>query len=184
MRSPQDSPTDPSELIRFATVSGVDLGAATCSVILDDDSEASNIPWLESRMGKTRIWSPPSIGEQVILLCPEGELSAAAALRGVPSDQFPQSGSTPIENITFGDGAVISYDSNAHTLSAILPAGGTLIVTADGGLTITGDCDISGDIVVTGKITVSDDVIADGISLVNHVHDKVSAGTALSGKPQ
>ncbi len=186
MRTPEDRPTDASELIRFGTIASVDLAAATCRAQLDDESETGDIAWLESRMGATRIWSPPTIGEQVLLLCPEGELSAAIALRGIKSDQFPPSGNSAIENITFDDGAIISYDAQAHILNAILPDGGTANITASGGVVINASDGtiINGDVQINGLVTVSDDVIADGISLVNHIHDKVRTGTDKSGKPE
>lgn len=193
-RTPQDKPTDASELIRYGTISSVDLDAATCRAQLDEDSETGDIAWLESRMGKTRIWSPPSIGEQVILLCPEGELSAAIALRGVKSDQYPPPGNSIEENITFDDGAIISYDPENHILNATLPSGGKVNITAPADLTINaaggatinadGGLTINADIQLNGKMTATDDVIAKQISLVDHVHDKVRVGTDKSGKPQ
>jgi phage baseplate assembly protein V len=47
------------------------------------------IRWIERRAGRTRTWSPPSQGEQVVLLCPGGEIGAAVALRGLFSSACP-----------------------------------------------------------------------------------------------
>lgn len=42
---------------------------------------------------------------------------------------------------------------------------------------------VGGDIRITGNVTVDGDVIANGISLTEHTHDGVEAGTAVTGTP-
>ncbi|MGJ5782490.1 phage baseplate assembly protein V, partial [Pseudomonas aeruginosa] len=82
------------------------------------------------------------------------------------------------------------YDSAAHHLRAVLPAGGTTELISDGGIRIVGDITHQGDYIqtgnqtITGKVTVSDDVIAKGISLIGHTHGGVMPGGATTGKPQ
>lgn len=178
MRTPEDAPTDPDKLIRFGTIASVDLAAARCVVTLDDDSQTGAIRWIEMRAGKTRSWSPPSQNEQVILLCPGGEIGAAVALRGVPSDAYPPAGNSLTEIIgQYEDGAVISYDPVAHTLACILPAGATFHVVAS-------TTSFDGDIACTGTITAEQDVVGGGISLKSHRTTGVQPGTGLSGGPQ
>jgi phage baseplate assembly protein V len=179
MRSQQDAPTDPDQLIRLGTVASVDLAAARCTVRLadGDDGETGPLPWLEARMGATRVWSPPTIGEQVMLICAGGELGAGVVLRGLPCEAFPPAGDSLTELIQFNDGAQLSYDPQAHALAITLPAGATAQLIADGGITITGDIDL------TGKLTASDDVLAGTISLKNHKHGGVQTGAAQTGVP-
>lgn len=179
MRNPQDAPTDPDQLIRLATVASVDLAAARCTLRLadGDDGETGPLPWLESRMGATRVWSPPTVGEQVLLLCAGGELGAGVILRGLFCDAFPPPGDSLTELILFGDGARLSYDPQAHALAFTLPAGATMAIEADGGIAITGD------ITLTGKLSATDDVVAAGISLKTHKHSGVQAGAAQTGVP-
>ncbi len=184
MRSPQDAPTDPDQLIRFGTIASVDLGAARCVVTLDDAAATGPIRWFEARAGATRTWSPPSIGEQVMVLCAGGEIGAAVALRGIASDANPPAGNSLVENITFSDGAVLSYDPAAHALAFALPAGGTMAITAPGGVTITGDLTINGDATATGTVTGQADVVAAGISGKGHHHGGITRGTALADGPQ
>ena len=58
------------------------------------------------------------------------------------------------------------------------------------GVEITGDVNINGDLSVTGNISASGsvtagvDVIADNISLKNHVHGGVQGGSGTTGTPQ
>lgn len=177
MRTPEDTPTDPDQLIRFGTIASVDLGAARCVVTLDDDSASPPIRWIELRMGRTRTWSPPSDGEQVVLLCPAGEIGAAVALRGLASDAFGPLGDSLTEIVEFLDGARLSYDPEAHGLVIALPSGGAVRVVASGGVRI------EGDLACTGTISADGDVQTNGISLKGHHHDKVQAGAALSGGP-
>lgn len=176
-QSPQDAPTDPDQLLRWGRIASVNLADGLCTVELADDVQTGPLPWFEARMGATRVWSPPSIGEQVLLLCPAGELAGAAALRGVPSDEHPPAGSTQSERILFADGAELEYDPESHSLAVIMPSGGTVSIAAEGGISVTGD------IILTGKLTATGDVIAAGKSLINHKHTGVAAGSAQSGPP-
>jgi len=177
MRTPEDIETDPDGLIRLGTVASVDLAAARCTVKFDDEAESPPLRWIEGAMGATRTWSPPSVGEQVLLLCPAGEIAAAVALRGIACTVHAAPGSTARELIRFTDGAEIAYDPESHELEAVLPSGATLLLVADGGISITGD------ITLTGKLTASDDVIAAGKSLKSHVHFGVQSGSSNTGEP-
>lgn len=148
------------------------------------------LPWLALRAGADRDWDPPTVDEQVILLSPSGQLANGIAITGLFSDQIPANGDRAgLKRRTYADGAVVEYDSVAHHLRAILPAGGTSEVISDGGIRIVGDIVHEGNYTqtgnqkVTGKVEVSIDVIAAGISLVEHQHDEVMPGKGLSGRP-
>ncbi len=184
----EDIPADLSSLIRIGTVLSVDLGEARCIVRFgdpDDPQPAQTTPirWLSPRAGLTRVWSPPSVGEQVLLLCPDGQIGAAVAITGIAQDSFPPLGTTTAEMIEFADGAKISYDPEASSLTAELPAGGTAEIIADGGITLRGDVTIEGNLSVSQTVTAEQDVVADGISLKTHKHGQVQAGMAQSGVP-
>lgn len=136
------------------------------------------LPWLALRAGADREWDPPTIGEQVVLLSPSGHLAQGLVLTGLFSDLIPANGERAgLHRRTYRDGAVIEYDSIAHRLLAILPAGGAAELQAPAGITILGDVDI------TGLVTVSNDVIAAGISLVNHRTKGVMPGSGISQGP-
>lgn len=186
----EDIPLDPSTLIRLGLVSEVTLSPPRCKVRFADPEEGEEeggetppIRWLALRAGKTRTWSPPSVGEECLLLCPDGQIGNGVALLGLNNDTNPAPGSTLAELIEYEDGAVISYDPEAHVLSAILPDGATALVEAPGGLTIRGPVSIDGDVTVTGAITASENVTADGISLKSHRHGGVQGGASQTGTP-
>jgi phage baseplate assembly protein V len=188
-RQQEDIPADLSDLIRMGSVASVDLAAGTCTIRYgdpdDEDGGAETPPirWIAIRAGKTRSYSPPSIGEGAVLLAPDGQLAGAVALLGVPSDAFPLPGATLAELVEYDDGAVIGYDPENHALTAILPAGATALVEAPGGLTIRGPVTIEGDVTLTGRMDAGEDVTADGVSLKTHKHGDVQAGAAQSGPP-
>jgi phage baseplate assembly protein V len=192
--APEDIPADLATLVRIGTVTAVDLASARCTVRYgdpDDDEpgETPPIRWLTARAGATRVWSPPSIGEQVLLLSPGGQVGSAIALTGIVQDAFPALGSSEAEMIEFADGARITYDAQAGALTAILPAGATAEIEAPGGIILRGPVTIEGDVTIEGAVDVSetvtaaDDVIAAGKSLKSHRHTAVAAGSSQSGPP-
>lgn len=165
------------DLVRLGAVASVDLAAATCRVRVGD-IVTGDLPWLAARAGAVRTWSPPSVGEQVVLLSPESDAAAGIVLLGLYADAAPApSDADTLVSIDFPDRATLSYDSATHELVANLPDGATVTIHASGGLAL------HGDVTIAGKLTVTDDVIAAGVSLKNHRHGQVQAGGALSGKP-
>lgn len=183
----EDIPLDAATLIRLVTVVSVDLGEARCTVQIGDedgdDSISPPVRWGGMRCGKTRIWSPPSVGEQGELHCPDGEIENAVFYPGIVCDAFPPVGNSLTEMIEWEDGSRITYDPEGHAFVIDLTAGATARIIAPGGLTIDADVTINGDIALQGKMTASDDVIADGKSLKSHKHGRVMAGAAQSGPP-
>lgn len=184
MRSPEDAPTDADQLIRLGSVASVDLATARCTVKFDDAVESAPVRWIEGRHGATVTWSPPSVGEQVVLLCPAGEIGAGVALRGLACSQFPPADNRAIDLIRFGNGSVLSYDTDANAMAVTLAGGGTLAIAADGGVSIIGSVAIDGDLSVSGTVTASGDVTGSGISLASHTHSGVQSGGSSTGGPQ
>lgn len=185
----EDIPADIAELIRLGTIAHVDLEAARCIVRFGDPDDAAPaesppIRWLCGRAGRTRIWSPPSVGEQVVLLSPDGQLGNAIAITGIVQDAFPPAGATEAEVIAFADGARVGYDPIAHALTAILPGGATAEIDAPGGITLRGPVAIEGDVTIQGAVDVTQDVTADGISLTGHLHGGVTSGGAKTLPPE
>ncbi|BAV65754.1 phage baseplate assembly protein V [Sphingobium cloacae] len=158
------------DLARIGTVASVDHAARTCTVETGD-IVTGPLPWMAVRAGRMTIWSPPSVGEQVLLICPEGDTEAGIILPGLYSDDNPAPSDSADEVvIAFEDGARLSYDMAAHGLSATLPEGGTVDLEADGGIRIKGDVSVEGTIRATGLIKSDDDVWAENISLKHHGH--------------
>lgn len=174
-------------ILRLGSIESVDLGEATCRVRVGDNV-TGDIPWWTPRAGAVRIWSPPTIGEQCMLFCAEGDTESGIAVTGLFSDANPAPSADPLILVAFTDGTRFAYDPQAHALKIDI-AGGTAELTAPGGLTITADTSItgnltlSGDASVSGTVTAEQDVVGGGKSLKSHRHSGVTAGSAQSGPP-
>lgn len=184
MADPTDIQRLIGDLAREGTVVSVDLAAGTCRVQLADDFTTGEIPWAAPRVGKTRVWSPPSEGEQVLVLAPEADTERGIVIGSLSSDAHPHPANDGSTLIEFEDGARILYDPAAHMLDAVLPPSGRARIVAKGGIRLEGDVTIIGAVDVEGKVTASDDVVGGGKSLKGHVHKGVQAGGAVSGPPQ
>jgi phage baseplate assembly protein V len=189
MSDPADIQRLIGDLLRLGTVETVDPVAARCTVRVGDIVSGS-IRWIAGRAGSASIFSAPTKGEQVLLFCPEGDIEAAIALPGIYSAKNkPPIARKGLHAFTFEDGSALSYDAEAHHLELKLAGQATASIVAAGGLTIEGDVTIKGkaavegDVTATGKIDADGDVTGKGISLASHMHDKVMAGSAVSGKP-
>lgn len=177
-------------LLRFGVVESVDHAAATCTV-RTGALVTRAMPWLVQRAGDARTWWAPSVGEQVLLLCPGGDTTRGVVQPAIYSNAAPRpAGSDTAQVTSYPDGAQVSYDPESHQLVASLPAGGTASLAAPGGVQITGDTSIVGklhvsnDVTVDTKLTATDDVIGGSISLKTHTHIGVTPGTGSSGVPQ
>jgi phage baseplate assembly protein V len=181
-----------ANLIRKGTVQSVTTRPARARVQVGGLLTAP-LPWLSLRACTTKVrhWSPPGVGEQVLVLSPGGDLAGGVVLTGIPSDKHPVPDGATEDNVllAFGDGAVFLYDLAAHVLRGTLPAGGRVEMTAPGGFLLTGDTVIDGALTVNknvemkadahaaGTITGDTDVIAAGISGKGHKHPETGAIT-------
>jgi phage baseplate assembly protein V len=192
MREQAQFEGDFGDAINLGRILEVDLARGLVRVETGD-VESDWVRWSSGRAGATRFWSPPTVGEQVAVIAPGGDLAGAFAIGGFHSDDNPPAGDSLRELIQFQDGAVIAYDPEAHELEATLPDGATVKIVAvggitldasDGGLTVKGDVNIEGEVHATGPIGSDGDVVAGTISLQEHVHSGVATGGGLSGGPQ
>lgn len=177
-------------LIRFGVIAAVQMAPPRVQVKTGTLTTAW-LPWLALRAGADREWDPPTEGEQVILFSPSGQLANGVVITGLPSDHIPpNSNRAGLHRRTYADGTVIEYDSVAHHLNATLVDGGTTNLVSTGGINLVGNITHHGDYTqtgnqtISGKVDVSIDVVAAGISLVNHPHGDVMPGSSKTGKPE
>jgi len=200
-------------MIRLGTIAEVANGRAR--VRLSPKLTTTWLRWAALRAGDARSWWAPSVGEQVVLLSPGGDLTAGAILPAIYSDAFPAPSDNPALHATYyPDGAVVQYDSQAHTLVATLPDG-TSVAAAPGKVTSNAeDTECTGNLLVQKNLTVNGfaalnagmnvqagkeggpaavidgsmhatvDVTAAGISLVKHPHGGIKKGDEDSGAPK
>lgn len=177
-------------MVRFGTIAAVQHVPPRVTVSTGQ-LVTTWLPWVAARAGADVDWDPPTAGEQVLLIAPSGQLANAVVITGIYSNAIPANGDRAgLHRRTYRDGAVIEYDSIAHHLNVTLPAGGTTNLVSTGGISIEGPITHNGDYTqtgnqtVTGKVTVTQDVVAAGISVVQHSHAGVMPGSGQSGKPK
>jgi phage baseplate assembly protein V len=165
-------------MIRIGVVVKVDGMKARCRVLLDG-LESAWLPWCADA-GLVSVWRAPSVDEQVIVIAPAGDMSRAVVIGSLFSEANPQPATEAkrLHRIAYNDGATVDYDQYVHDLRINLPAGATMTVIANGGVTIRGDVSIEGSLHTTG------DTVAGNISLQQHTHRGVQAGGANTGVPQ
>lgn len=157
-----------SNVVRYGRVAETDPARGRARVAwasrdIGDDALSAWLPWLSAAAGEDRSWRAPSVGERVAILSPDGEIASGFVLAGFASEAFPAPESSDAKSVTaYRDGAIVSYDAEAHELSAVLPDGGTASITAPGGLAVTGDTEIDGDVTIDGNLSVTGKIDADG----------------------
>ncbi|MCE0744599.1 phage baseplate assembly protein [Acetobacter sicerae] len=79
-------------------------------------------------------------------------------------------------------GRIVQVD--VHTALSVQVAGALVMQVAASGVTIQGDLSVSGDTTVGGSVVAKGDVKAGSISLEDHTHSGVKAGSDSTGGPQ
>ena len=191
-------------IVRFGTVKTINPSKPIPRVIVNlGDIETPEIRCLNIRSGADSTWDMPSENEECVVISPCGDIGPTSfVLYGFYNDDHPAPSDDLNKKIRmFADGCVIAYDVSAHHLSAVLPNGGTAVLTADGGVTVNGDTTINGNLQVNGSTAMTGnntvggsqlvqgsshssgtfssdgDVTASGISLTGHTHPGDSGGT-------
>ncbi|OOF70661.1 baseplate assembly protein [Rodentibacter caecimuris] len=182
-------------LIRFGTIDEVDYTTARVRVksgqILTDF-----LPFITLRAGTTKTWSPPTVGEQCVILAASGEFTTACVLVGLYTQNSP-SHSPDLHIIQFADDATIEYNQVSGRLnvvgikSAFINASEQIDifcptvnikgnVNINGSLSTSGTSTTKGNISTQGSVTASGDIKGGSISLQNHKHLEQGDGQETS----
>ncbi|OCG78808.1 hypothetical protein A9G42_02005 [Gilliamella sp. Nev6-6] len=167
------------------------------------------LPWFTHRAGKSRSWWRPSIGEQVFILSPNGNLELGCVLPSLYCNDNPApSTSEDAYLVTFPDGATFEYEPKNSSLTikgiktAVIEASEQ--ITAKAGTKIHLDtplveCSdhvtfksfsatggVSGNTgVLTGNVIHQQGKLSsNGVVLDTHKHSGVKVGSDLTGGPQ
>ena len=154
-------------LIRFGTIADIDHDAQRVRVLVGKNTTTWR-PWITLRAGDAQTWFPPSLGEQVIVLSPEGDFTQAAILPAIYSDKYTSPSANPAHHTTsYKDGTVVQYDSAVHTLTATL-SDGTSVTLAPGKVTSNAeDTECTGNLLVQKNLVVNQNLTVNGMSALN-----------------
>lgn len=151
-----------SNLFRIGKVK--ELDEANARVKLDVSGLTTDwLPWGAARAGKTKNWSAPQIGEQVMMASPFGDMGQAVIIGSLFSDENPApAASKDQETTVYPDGASIDHNSASHVTTVALNSAGTLNAMLGG----------SSIVMTTDKILLSSngasiEISAAGISMTS-----------------
>ncbi|PZO04852.1 MAG: phage baseplate assembly protein V [Alphaproteobacteria bacterium] len=185
-----DAPNRLANVIRLGVIATVDHASRRAQVEFEDDWISDDLPWLERRAGEVSTWSPPTVGEQVVVLCPGGEPTVGLILLGVPSDTFPAAGDrADLERLVAWEDFSDQMDAATGKRTIDLPSDGGLVVSLGG----TAAIEVSTErlslkmagaelVLADGKITLTGEVFlggAGGLAVARH-GDSVVAGKVVA----
>ncbi|MEM7046992.1 MAG: phage baseplate assembly protein V [Pseudomonadota bacterium] len=109
-----------ANVLRLGIVYAADYPAARVRV-KTGDLITGWLPWLTHRAGGDRTWHAPEIGEQVLLLAPNGEPAQGVVLPAIYRDAAPAPADSPdISRTLYADGTVASYDRTTRTMTTTI----------------------------------------------------------------
>ncbi len=150
--------------LRVGIVSSVNLNNCTARVSFPDRANvvSNELPILVRGSLQNKDYWLPHPGEQVVcIFLPTGNAQGFVIGSIYSKKDAPPVANANKRHITFSDGTSVEYDSSTHTLTI----------------------DAKGIVKVIGNVTVTGDVIADEVSLKNHVHNGVQSGLGNTEKP-
>ncbi|WP_253302156.1 phage baseplate assembly protein V [Wolbachia endosymbiont of Psylliodes chrysocephala] len=133
-----------ANVIRIGVVKEIDYEKAKVRVKIGEFL-TDYLPWITSKAGKDRDWSPPDIDEQVMVFSPLGQLSLGVVLRGIYQEKYPAlENKKEINSMKFQDGTRLLYDKDKQHLEIevvdkiTLKAGGSSIEMTKSGIKLKG----------------------------------------------
>ena len=129
-------------MLRHGAVHAADYGQALVRCRHDTTAEGAPvltgwIPWLTRRAGRDVDWWAPEVGEQVLILAPEGELALAMALPALYSDAHPAPLAVPSKHrVNYAGTAYFDYDRTAKRFTLDSGGGEVVLVGATETLTV------------------------------------------------
>ena len=143
-------------LIRVGTIMEIDYSEPPRVRVRTGQLETDWRPWCEKRAGQSKTWDPPTIGEQVLLFSPGGDVAGAYVICSIGSDANPPTSRSPAETARkYPAGAITKYnhETGAFSVSGIkaMSVSASETITLKAGTSITLDAPQSNS---TGKHTV------------------------------
>ena len=109
--------------------------------------ETGWLNWITARASNDADWWAPEVGEQVVIMCPNGDPELGVVLPAIYQNKHPAPSNKPtIRKVTFEDGTTVHYDRQSHLL--------TIDVKGDVHINASGDTQVeaSGNVQVKGKV--------------------------------
>lgn len=110
----------------MGSVSEIDTSKARVRISYGDNTTAW-LPFATSRAGLDRVWHPPEVGEQVLVVCPCGDSNQGVVVGSVYCDTHPAPASSiDVSRAEYKDGGFTQYDREKHEYTLNVPTGGSI----------------------------------------------------------
>ena len=178
-----------NNVARLGSVAAVDLAAARCQVKTGDNL-TDWLPWFAGRAAGDHgaHWWPPVVGEQCMVLSVGGDLGQGCVLLGVYSDRMAAPSKqadtcrAQFSQQDFAETAKGQHLLHMEKQVRFEVADGCSITMGPDGITLqAGGATLH---IGPGEITSNVDVIAGGISHMEHVHGGVRRGDSDTDGPK
>lgn len=138
-----------NNVVRIGTIKQLDLANARAKVSVAGCT-TDWLPWGTNRAGKRRDWSPPVIGEQVVLLAPYGDLGQAVIGPSIFQDDYAApAASADQETTVFPDGTTFEYNSATNTYTQTIAGSGNWVFNLKNAQINTETATVAAEISVT-----------------------------------
>lgn len=163
--------------------------------------ETTWLPWVTNRAANGKTWWAPDVGEQVLLLCPNGSPEIGVVMPAIYQTAHPAPETNrKTAKAVFEDGTTVLHDSENHVLTINVAGSGAkfhLISAGDGEINCTGNLaikaagitiertDAGGQVAVIGPVEqTGGDFTSDGVSVQHHTHtDTPGTGAGTTSEP-
>lgn len=110
-----------NNLIRFGYIEAqedIDCENQKVRVRLSEEFKTGWLIFTPERAGSSSFWNPPEVGENVLIICPYGEILQGIVIKSVYSEPFPSPGNDKnIVREKFGDHIFLDYDKKNGAVS-------------------------------------------------------------------
>ncbi len=127
-----------SQMLRIGTVVQI-VGGTDTAIVEIGGVQSDPMQWAVQRAGDDAEWWAPSLGEQVLVFAPYGDMAQAIIVLSLYQDAYTAPSTNPnVRRRTYSDGAVEQYDKSAHAYLLQIPSGGSFTVqVGDSSMTLT-----------------------------------------------
>ena len=169
-------------LVQIGTITAVDTENRALVRVQIHERVTDWFPYKMLANSHIKIWTPPHVGEQVIVLSPYGEGDDGVVLGSIFNKDLkePTTANDHTSVIEFSDGTIITYDTTTKALT--INASGSVAIMAPSGITVTANTVITGNVTINGNLTVSGAITDEKGSLSSHVHSGVMSGPSNTGE--
>lgn len=109
-----------NNMIRFGYIEDekdIDRERQSVRVKLGPTLKTGWLKFTSEKAGSVQVWNPPEAGENVVIICPYGEIPQGVVIRSFFTDPFPVSEPSANPSLQVGDDIKVSYDKDSGKVS-------------------------------------------------------------------